>query len=92
MIAAPINPLPCGAAFSRRVRAFMDVILHIGAHRTATTTFQKYMRSRSAEFAARGVAFWGPLRTRRGLFAGLLPEPGRNQSIRPPATRMTCLK
>lgn len=49
----------------------MDVILHIGAHRTATTTFQHYARGQSQALATQGVAFWGPGRTRNGLFRGL---------------------
>lgn len=51
----------------------MDVILHIGAHRTATTSFQSYMRANAPELSRRGVGFWGPLRTRAGLLAGVLP-------------------
>lgn len=49
----------------------MDVILHIGAHRTATTTFQHYMRGQANDLARTGVAFWGPARTRTGLFHGM---------------------
>lgn len=54
----------------------MDVILHIGAHRCATTTFQTYLRLNTARLEAAGVGFWGPRRTRAGLFRGLLPGPG----------------
>ncbi|MEP5091531.1 MAG: hypothetical protein ABJR23_19080, partial [Paracoccaceae bacterium] len=61
------------AALSRRVDVLMDVILHIGAHRTGTTTFQTYMRDNNAGMAARNIGFWGPRRTRSGLFSGLLP-------------------
>ena len=53
----------------------MDVILHIGAHRTATTTFQHYMRGQSSELARAGIGFWGPWRTRGGLFSGVMPGP-----------------
>ena len=36
---------PTGAALWHGwTRTFMDVILHLGAHRTATTTFQHYVR------------------------------------------------
>lgn len=55
----------------------MDVILHVGAHRCATTTFQSYMRRNAGLLAEGGIAFWGPIRTRSGLFRGLLPGPGR---------------
>ncbi|MEO0401901.1 MAG: hypothetical protein AAF214_05955 [Pseudomonadota bacterium] len=54
----------------------MKVILHIGAHRTGTTTFQAYMRQHTAALRAEGVGFWGPMRTRKGLFAGVQPVPG----------------
>lgn len=49
----------------------MDVILHLGAHRTATTTFQHYMRDHHDRLAADDVCFWGPHRTRRSVFPGL---------------------
>jgi len=49
----------------------MEIVLHIGAHRTATTSFQAYMRGNAPGLAQGGVAFWGPLRTRNGLFSGL---------------------
>lgn len=54
----------------------MDVILHIGAHRTATTTFQAYLRANAAALAARGIAVWEPWTTRKGLFAGVVPAGG----------------
>jgi len=54
----------------------MRLILHIGAHRTGTTGFQSYMRRNASELAARGIGFWGPVRTRKGLFSGIQPTPG----------------
>ena len=54
----------------------MKVILHIGAHRTATTSLQSYIRRHGTELRADGVGFWGPARTRKGLFAGIQPTPG----------------
>lgn len=54
----------------------MKIILHIGAHRTGTTSFQSYMRRHSQMLAAEGIGFWGPVRTRKGLFTGILPTPG----------------
>ncbi len=52
----------------------MEISLHIGAHRTGTTTFQRFMtQNRFGDIWGRdGVAFWGPMRTRRGLFSGLI--------------------
>jgi hypothetical protein len=53
----------------------MDVIVHIGAHRCATTSFQNYLRLNSDRLSEQGVGFWGPYRTRAGLFRGILPGP-----------------
>ncbi|MCX7644330.1 MAG: hypothetical protein N2Z62_03410 [Rhodobacteraceae bacterium] len=38
----------------------MELALHIGAHRTATTSLQQALGMASAELAAAGTAFWGP--------------------------------
>jgi len=54
----------------------MDVILHIGAHRCATTSFQGYLRANRGALKKDGVGFWGPFRTRDGLFSGVIPVPG----------------
>lgn len=51
----------------------MKVTLHIGAHRCATTSFQDYLRHNAAELAQQKIGFWGPRRTRNGLFSGILP-------------------
>lgn len=54
----------------------MQVIFHIGAHRCATTTFQHYLRSHTAELRQAGIGFWGPQRLRDGgLFDGLYAGP-----------------
>ncbi len=54
----------------------MDVILHVGAHRTATTCFQNYLRENRERLAARGIGVWGPWCTRAGLLRGVLPVSG----------------
>ena len=54
----------------------MDIILHLGAHRTATTSLQHHATARAPALADRGVAFWGPPVTRGGLMAGVIPVPG----------------
>lgn len=51
----------------------MDVILHIGAHLCATTSFQDYMWCNSTRLKRDGIQVWGPRRTRNGLFWGVLP-------------------
>jgi len=50
----------------------VDVILHLGAHRTGTTTFQQVLGHNQAALEEAGVSFWGPKRTRAGLFHGLI--------------------
>ncbi|MEZ5714431.1 MAG: hypothetical protein R3D85_04225 [Paracoccaceae bacterium] len=53
----------------------MDIILHIGAQRTATTTLQSYLRANAAALSEQEIGFWGPIRTRNdGLLSGVLPE------------------
>lgn len=54
----------------------MDVILHLGAHRTATASFRDTLRRNSDALNQAGVGVWGPCRTGRGLLAGTLPRPG----------------
>ena len=58
----------------------MDIFLHIGAHRTATTSFQHYLRNTGPGLMRRGVGFWGPVRTRNGLFHGVIPVPSRRSA------------
>lgn len=53
----------------------MDVILHLGAHRTGTTSFQAYLRAHRDDLEARRIGFWGPWRTRKGLLHGLAERP-----------------
>ena len=52
----------------------MDIILHLGAHRTATTSFQKYMANNADENLAAGLEFLGPDHTREKLFEGIIPD------------------
>lgn len=73
MIAAIPAIWPDGAVIAQRLGKVMDVILHIGAHRCATTSFQHYLRLNSDRLAEQGLGFWGPRRTRSGLFRGILP-------------------
>lgn len=53
----------------------LDVILHVGAHRTGTTSLQSWLMQNSDLLARAGIAVWGPDRTRAGLFAGLTKRP-----------------
>lgn len=81
---ADIMPFRPPGAVARIWGRLMDVILHIGVHRTATTSFQHYLRHHAAPLTASGVAYWGPHRTRQGLFSGILPDPmqpGRRDAL-----------
>ncbi len=50
----------------------MDVILHIGAHRTATSSLQHHMAHHRKDMADAGIGYWGPKMTRGGLFRGAI--------------------
>ena len=60
----------------------MDVILHVGAHRTGSTSFQTYLTQFAPQFEGQGVGFWGPSRTRRGLLHGLAERPTTAKTAR----------
>ncbi len=55
----------------------MDFILHCGAHRCATTSFQRALERSGAGLLAGGVVAWTPERARRGLLGGVLKQPSR---------------
>lgn len=52
----------------------MDVILQIGAHRTASTSFQTYLRQNGIALAEMNVGSWGPYRLRKGMYHGIVPN------------------
>lgn len=53
----------------------MEINLHIGAHRTASTTFQRFLERNTAVLGQSQVEVWTPARTRKGLFSGLFERP-----------------
>lgn len=55
----------------------LEIILHIGAHRTGTSSLQHWMAANAVPLAAAGTVVWGPARTRGGLFEGLVKHPAR---------------
>lgn len=57
-------------------KTHMDIILHIGAHRTATGSLLAYLEGNAPALAAQGIAVWGPQRARGGVLAGVIPGPG----------------
>lgn len=50
----------------------MEVVLHIGAHRTATSALQYHMANHRDALVEDGVVYWGPKITRGGLFRGAI--------------------
>ena len=52
----------------------LDVVLQIGAHRTASTSFQTYLRQNGTALAQLGIGSWGPYRLRKGLLHGVIPN------------------
>jgi len=53
----------------------MEILLHLGAHRSASTTFQSYLWSNRSQLAQAGLTCWTPKRTRDGLMRGMLRHP-----------------
>ena len=54
----------------------MDVLLHLGAHRTGTTAFQTYLGANRARLAAAGIAVWLPRDLRGSPLEALSTRPG----------------
>ncbi len=55
----------------------VQVVLHVGAHRTGSTSLQRALAANRPLMARQGVAYWGPGMLRDGLFSGLLRDPLR---------------
>ena len=70
-----------GARQARKALRFLEVILHIGAHRTATSSLQAMLHQNRSNLSKNGVAYWGPKVTRGGVFAGLLRTRGADTPI-----------
>ncbi len=66
---------PVGAALLQRLCGIMDIVLHLGAHRTGTTTFQTFLKDKAEGLDQAGIAVWRPAQTRKGMFDGLVPNP-----------------
>lgn len=81
-VAVSLPGLPRVAPWRKGIVRFMDIILHVGAHRTASTSFQHYLRGNRGHLMAEGTALWEPNMLRKGLFDGLFAAPrmmnGRN--------------
>ena len=81
-VAVPFTWLPRVAPWRKGIVRLMDIILHVGSHRTGSTSFQHYLRGNRAQLMAQGTALWEPKMLRKGLFDGLFATPrmqnGRN--------------
>lgn len=81
-VATSLSRLPCVAQWRKGIDRLMDIILHVGAHRTGSTSFQHYLRGNRAQLVADGTAIWEPHLLRRGMMDGLFAKPrllnGRN--------------
>ncbi|MBV2360482.1 hypothetical protein KUH32_11910 [Thalassococcus sp. CAU 1522] len=66
----------------------MDILLHVGAHRCASSSFQAYLRAHRARLDNLGIGFWGPWRTRGGMLHGLTGRPVSPKSARRAAGRV----
>ncbi len=53
----------------------MKTILHLGVHRTASTTFQNYLDQNTRHLATYGVAVWTPKTLRRSAFSTMVRPP-----------------
>ena len=49
----------------------MEVVLHLGVHRTGTTTFHQYLDDQRADLACARSAYWVPPKNGQSLFPGL---------------------
>ncbi|MGP6085823.1 hypothetical protein [Antarctobacter jejuensis] len=66
----------------------MDIILHAGAHRSASTSFQFYLRENRDALQVQRIGFWGPWRTRKGLLHSVAERPETVEAARRAAGRV----
>ncbi len=64
-----------GSAWLLEALDQMEICLHLGAHRTASTSLQVFLNANRKAMTRQRVGIWGPGRTRSGLFAGLVRDP-----------------
>ncbi len=73
-VAVSLTGLPRMAPWRKGIVRLMDIVLHVGSHRTGSTSFQHYLRSNRAHLMAQGTALWEPNMLRKGLFTDCLPH------------------
>ena len=64
----------------RRIGKAMQVTMHLGAHRCASSSFQEYLRQNSEVLEKKGLGYWGQGNTRQGVLHGILPVPSARPS------------
>jgi len=69
-----------GLVAQSRLRGYLEVILHIGAHRTGTSSLQTALNRNKNNLTKNRVAYWGPGDTRGGLLSGLLGRSGTDHA------------
>ncbi len=68
---------------TRKVLRFLEVILHIGAHRTGTSSLQRTLHKNREKLTKNDITYWGPKTTRGGVFTGLLQvRPAESERLR----------
>lgn len=77
-VAVSLPRLRYAASWRKGIDRFMDIILHVGCHRTGSTSFQHYVRGNRARVMAQGTALWEPYQLHKGLFAEPRMLNGRN--------------
>lgn len=92
MIAALGHMRPRRAPLGEKVRGLLDIVLHIGAHRTATSSLQHWLRGQGPALRDQGVAVWDPRVTRPDLVSGVQPGPLRTPALRARAAGRLRLK
>ncbi len=75
-MAASVYPASQNGVALKKVRAAMDVILHVGAHLSGVSTLASYLNRNRRPLESRGLAVWTPENTRKGLFDGLTLKSG----------------
>lgn len=66
----------------------MDLILHLGAHRTGASSFRSFLYSQRPRLAEHRIELWDPKRTRGGILFGLADPPRSAGAARRAAGRV----
>lgn len=87
MIATFPGYQPVGAAIRERLHQLMDIILHLGVHRTGFGSLHSAFKAEHKQLDQAHVAVWGPNEVRAGMFDGIQPDPGANAARKRGPTR-----